>query len=51
MTRRVSSAAMPEVEIKPQQYRGERPAEHFASYHASFIGRLALESARSHAVA
>src|ERR1700761_3390734 len=25
---------MPDVEIKPQQYRDERPAEHFAPYHA-----------------
>jgi 1-acyl-sn-glycerol-3-phosphate acyltransferase len=25
---------MPDVEIKPQKYRDERPAEHFDSYHA-----------------
>jgi 1-acyl-sn-glycerol-3-phosphate acyltransferase len=34
MTWEVSSAAMPDVELKPQQYRDPRPAEYFAPYHA-----------------
>ena len=30
---------MPDVELKPQRYRDERPAEHFAQYHERVRGR------------